>query len=411
MKKILVFFLVCLIPKGVPAHGSATRQLAWGFHAHRIINRMAVFILPPEMMVFYRRHIDYLADHSTDPDKRRFSVEGEAIRHYMDVEHWGVDREISLPVHWDEALARHLEIRLAGKGADTLLIKSDSLVFAGKDTCLIFDQKVAYGHWIHLIRSKIQPWPEKNEWIFPFDSLCSWLGIQPDSVGFESAILTEQVSVHGINPYYLPIHYQRLVYAFRRNDAPAILRLSADLGHYVADAHVPLHATENYNGQLSGQHGIHAFWESRLPELFASEEYDYIVGKARYIRDVPRFAWKTILESHRLSHEVLEVERDLRKKFRKDRVYGYDTRLEQTVRVHSREYSKAYHKALGGMVEQRMQDAVLALGSLWFSAWVDAGQPQLDSLTTPHWTADDLLEMETLNSNFRDGVEIGRSCK
>src|SRR4029077_16003668 len=38
------------------------------------------------------------------------------------------------------------------------------------------------------------------------------------------------------------------------------------LSHYVADAHVPFHATVNYDGQLTGQRGIHARFEG---ELFA----------------------------------------------------------------------------------------------------------------------------------------------
>ena len=49
----------------------------------------------------------------------------------------------------------------------------------------------------------------------------------------------------------------------------------------------------NYNGQLTGQKGIHAFWESRLPELF-SEDYDYLVGTAQYKYSVLDFAWETI---------------------------------------------------------------------------------------------------------------------
>lgn len=45
-------------------------------------------------------------------------------------------------------------------------------------------------------------------------------------------------------------------------------KASADIGHYIADANVPLHTSENYNGQLTGQEGFHGFWETRLPELF-----------------------------------------------------------------------------------------------------------------------------------------------
>ncbi|MBL0103970.1 MAG: hypothetical protein IPP51_09590 [Bacteroidetes bacterium] len=52
-----------------------------------------------------------------------------------------------------------------------------------------------------------------------------------------------------------------------RNNPEGILYYSANIGHYVADAHVPLHCTENYNGQMTGQSGIHGFWESRLPGI------------------------------------------------------------------------------------------------------------------------------------------------
>ncbi|MGC6428813.1 MAG: hypothetical protein ACON4Y_05945 [Flavobacteriales bacterium] len=57
----------------------------------------------------------------------------------------------------------------------------------------------------------------------------------------------------------------------KNNKSEQILFICSDLGHYIADANVPLHTTINYDGQLTGQKGIHAFWESRLPELFSSE--------------------------------------------------------------------------------------------------------------------------------------------
>ena len=50
-----------------------------------------------------------------------------------------------------------------------------------------------------------------------------------------------------------------------------VLRTAADLGHYLADAHVPLHTTGNYNGQRTNQTGIHALWETHNVEhLMAS---------------------------------------------------------------------------------------------------------------------------------------------
>src|SRR3546814_10784540 len=97
----------------------------------------------------------------------------------------------------------------------------------------------------------------------------------------------------------------RLTDAFLRRDSVRILRYSADLGHYLADAHVPLHTTENYNGQLSDQTGIHAFWESRLPELFATG-YDLFTGKAHYIRNIPQETWRIVRDSHRSEEHTSE---------------------------------------------------------------------------------------------------------
>lgn len=58
----------------------------WGFWAHKRINRMAVYRLPAEMQFFYKKHIDYLSENATNPDKRRYSVVGEAERHFIDLD-------------------------------------------------------------------------------------------------------------------------------------------------------------------------------------------------------------------------------------------------------------------------------------------------------------------------------------
>src|SRR5690606_13025933 len=66
---------------------------------------------------------------------------------------------------------------------------------------------------------------------------------------------------HGVLPWYLSLMKFRLTEAFKNKDQKAILKLSAEIGHYIGDACVPLHTCSNYNGQLTNQHGIHGFWE------------------------------------------------------------------------------------------------------------------------------------------------------
>jgi len=184
---------------------------------------------------------------------------------------------------------------------------------------------------------------------------------------------------YGIVPWHIQTVYNRLVKAFEQKDIDYILRNSADLGHYVSDAHVPLHTTENYNGQLTNQKGIHAFWESRLPELFA-DDYDYLVGTAEYQYSVLDVAWKAVQGSFNALDSVLLFEKELSQEFQQDKQYAYEQRGTKTVKVKSQEFSDAYHKLLNGMVERRLRLSIITIGDLWYSAWIDAGQPLLDGM-------------------------------
>ena len=269
----------------------------WGFFAHERINRLAVFTLPPEMIGFYKKHIDYLERTAVNPDKRRYVVPEEAPRHYLDADHYGDSALVLLPHDWREAVARYSE--------DTL-------------------------------------------------------------------------QAYGILPWHIYAMYHRLRDAFLVKDPAEILRISAELGHYISDAHVPLHTTENYNGQLTDQEGIHGFWESRLPEVF-SEDYDFFVGKAEYIEDPRAAAWDVIASSHALVPQVLVEEKKLSQRYA-EKKYGFETRGKATVKVYALEYAREYHNVLEGMVERQMRASVKMTGDFWYTAWLDAGQPDLRRL-------------------------------
>lgn len=295
LKKI-AWIVVCsvgimlLIPKQ-PTH-------SWGFYGHQRINRMAVFTLPPEMLSFYKKHIEFITNHAVDPDKRRYGVEGEAPRHYIDIDHYGAHAFDSVPKFWKQAVAKYSE--------DTLM-------------------------------------------------------------------------AYGIVPWQIEKHYYKLMNAFKEENLDHILHYSADLGHYVADAHVPLHTTENYNGQLTGQKGIHGFWESRIPELKA-EEYDYFVGRASYIDSPGKTAWKVVYDSHLAVDSVLKFESALNKEFPTDQKYAYENRGSVMTKVYSTDYTNRYDRMIKGQVERRMRASIITVGSIWYTAWVNAGKPNLDKL-------------------------------
>ena len=284
---------------------------SWGFFGHRKINRLAVFTLPAEMSVFYKKNIRVIEETAVNPDRRRYIIPEEAARHYIDLDAWGDSTAFHLPRYWQNAVGKF--------GADTLL-------------------------------------------------------------------------AHGILPWHINRVYFELKDAFFVNDPERILRLSADLGHYVADAHVPLHTTKNYDGQLTGQNGIHAFWESRLPELF-SGEFDFFTGKAMHIDNVQLAAWRIVGHSNQALDSVLRIEKQLAARWG-DKKFNFESQGRQTFKVFSADYSKAYHKLLSGMVERQMRAAVFMIGSLWYTAWVDAGQPDLKSLVDYHPSPEEIKKRE-----------------
>lgn len=286
---------ICLLPIAIIV---VVFLSSWGFHAHKLINRTAVFTLPTVMAGFYKHHVDYITVHAVDADKRCYADSAESPRHFIDADEYGPHPFDSIPIHWTAAVEKFSERRLLARG--------------------------------------VLPWQINRS-------------------------------------------YYALVKAFSEKDFQRILRHSSDIGHYLADAHVPLHTTSNYNGQLTNQVGIHAFWESRLPELF-SDEYDFFVGRARYVQSPIDDAWRIVQQSHALVDSVLAIEARLNDSFRTDRKYGYITRNNHLIRTYSDEYSAAYHEALNGMVERRMRGAIHSIGSFWFSAWVDAGQPDIRDL-------------------------------
>ncbi|MBK8504887.1 MAG: hypothetical protein IPL46_23345 [Saprospiraceae bacterium] len=349
----------------------------WGFYGHRLINRMAVFTLPPEMMYLFKPNIDFITEHAVDPDKRRYASPFEAARHYMDLDHWGQYPYDNLPRQWSEALIKY---------SDIVWYRSDmdSVIYRGEDLWLRFyttdsfpwkkSELLDKSDFPQFFMRSILPHYYDDEWEIPCEVWQAYLGLDKD-VPCQAVRIIDSLSSHGILPYHLIKMQRDLTEAFVDRDKSKIIRLSAEMGHYLGDAHVPLHTTSNYNGQLTDQLGIHAFWESRIPELFAEVDYDFFVGKASYISDPSEYYWNIVLTSNSFVDSVLLIEKELSITFPSDQQYCFDERLDNTVRTQCREYARAYQTRMNGMVEARMRQSVQAIGSSWYTAWIDAGQP------------------------------------
>ena len=318
--------LTCLII--VPLLLSNFTSYCWGFYGHQKINYFAVFLLPPEMMVLYKPNINFLVEHSVDPDKRRYAVKEEGPRHYIDLDFYGKYPFPNLPRKYDDAVAKFTE---------------------------------------------------------------------------------DTVQSQGIVPWHIQIMLKRLTAAFKEKNYSKIMKNSAEIGHYIADSHVPLHANSNHNGQYTNQKGIHGFWESRVPELLAEREWDFMIGKAVYIKDPAKYIWERVMESSAASDTVLALEKELTKKFSGDKKFSFENRNGKTIRQYSSAFTIAFDKGLNGMVERRMRLSIQSIASFWYTAWVNAGQPDLKDLAKQKFSDADAKEFEELNSKWKgEGKMIGR---
>lgn len=217
----------------------------------------------------------------------------------------------------------------------------------------------------------------------------------------------DTLQAYGIVPWHVQVMLGRLTKAFKEKNFFSILKNSAELGHYIADAHVPLHASENYDGQLTDQKGIHAFWESRVPELL-DKDFNFFIGKAEYIKDPSDFIWKRVLESANATDSVLRFEKELSKKYPSDKKMAFEPRNNKLADQRSSDYTITYDKMLNGMVERRMRQSVFAIASFWFTAWVNAGQPDLSGLVQQTFSENDLIEFEKLNDAWKNSKAMGR---
>ncbi len=103
---------------------------------------------------------------------------------------------------------------------------------------------------------------------YPFDALPRDQTAAVDRFG------RARIDMNGTLPWRVEEFHGRLRRAFdaygRRGASGRfdLLFFSAVMSHYVADAHVPFHAVRNHDGQLTGQRGIHARFESSLFERY-----------------------------------------------------------------------------------------------------------------------------------------------
>lgn len=176
----------------------------------------------------------------------------------------------------------------------------------------------------------------------------------------------EFIREQGLLPWRVQEFYGRLQREFEslnRQPPPQyaadnIVYYAAILAHYVSDAHVPLHAVVNYNGQLTMQTGVHSRWES---ELFERTRHKLQLAPAppKPVTAPRDFIFEAILASNRLSPRVLDADR----KAAEGREFYDDA------------YFAAFEQGAFDVLQQRVNESISAVASVVIGAWQQAGRP------------------------------------
>jgi hypothetical protein len=144
--------------------------------------------------------------------------------------------------------------------------------------------------------------------------------------------------------------------------APAdVVLFAAVAAHYLQDAHQPLHATNNYDGQLTGNQGVHSRFERDLVERFAlrltlNPAPPHATANAR------EAAFAALLASYRLVDAILRA----------------DTEAAAEERgVYDDKYFEAFFLKVRSVLEQQIADSITATAAMIIGAWEQAGRPVL----------------------------------
>jgi hypothetical protein len=166
----------------------------------------------------------------------------------------------------------------------------------------------------------------------------------------------------GVAPWVIADLMAQMTDAMRTNNWMWAARCGAAMSHYVADLHMPLHCTRNFNGQESWQHGIHSRWESDMTKAFFRPD-SMDVPPAVHIEDPFRATLDWVGQSFALAPDVLRAD-IIAKRFAGGQ-------------IESETYYLKLWELTEDIVVTRIGEAAGAIASLWYTAWVDAGRPAI----------------------------------
>jgi hypothetical protein len=164
----------------------------------------------------------------------------------------------------------------------------------------------------------------------------------------------------GMLPWQVGKISLRLTEAFKAQNWEEVKLEAALLGHYVADAHDPLHTTQNYDGQLTGQTGLSARFEIRLVDKFTNF-FMFVPREASKIADPTEHAFQDVLETNTWADHIILA----------------DLQAREGLPDYNEDYYDRFYSRVGAIVMRELSGAAEDTGSYWYTAWVNAGRPEL----------------------------------
>ncbi len=248
------------------------RVLAWGKQGHAIVNQTAALLLSEETKYdFLREHAFDLAYFSNVPDivwKQQKTYDLEAPQHFMDMEIF--ERELKINANSSTQLTEKMN--------EAFLLQREE-----------FDAK-----YPNITLKAGRSWWRIREIYDLFQKQSQFLA---DSK-------MTQKERHDLQAHWLV--------------------LAGVLGHYVGDLAQPLHCTENFDGQLSGQKGLHSFFEDKLLNLMIPKLSEETLKEAKkiwpiYSREAKKLSTLTLISE--LTHnsraqlkKLLALDKKLKRK-------------------------------------------------------------------------------------------------
>lgn len=159
----------------------------------------------------------------------------------------------------------------------------------------------------------------------------------------------------GILPWATKTTYDTLVACFRRNDLSKAVLTAADLGHYVADGHMPLHVTANYDGQLTGNKGVHSRYETKMVDAYVTT-MTYSPSAIHRINDVQQYILDYIYQSHTYIDTVLKSD-------------SYAKAIDPS---YGTAYVNAMFNKLGNITNMLFQSSAVSIATLIYTAYQES---------------------------------------